>query len=264
MPETARPFGGRAVMEQRSEPHDSLDDFPTPPWATRAMIERVIMPTYAHAPEIGRLKLRTMSVREPCANRGYMVKPLAEYFGAVFPSDIFDYGYGYPQLDYLFPGDMSPAHWSIFNPPFALALQFIQKSFETPGWVGTAALVRTAFLEGTDRYEKLYRTNPPNVVAPFAERVVMHEGKLRDPNKLYWNPKGRDSKTGLKTGALQKPSTATSYCWLVWFKDVTTQSITWIRPIRRSLERPDDYPVDPSTIRPSPETTNGDRELEGA
>jgi hypothetical protein len=28
-----------AVMQQRSEPHDSLDDFPTPPWATRALCE---------------------------------------------------------------------------------------------------------------------------------------------------------------------------------------------------------------------------------
>lgn len=33
-----------AVMAQRSEPHDSLDDFPTPPWATRALIKRVIWP----------------------------------------------------------------------------------------------------------------------------------------------------------------------------------------------------------------------------
>ena len=28
-----------AVMQQRKEPHDSLDDFPTPPWATRALCE---------------------------------------------------------------------------------------------------------------------------------------------------------------------------------------------------------------------------------
>lgn len=28
-----------AVMQQRSEPRDSLDDFPTPPWATRALCE---------------------------------------------------------------------------------------------------------------------------------------------------------------------------------------------------------------------------------
>ena len=28
-----------SVMQQRSEPQDSLDDFPTPPWATRALCE---------------------------------------------------------------------------------------------------------------------------------------------------------------------------------------------------------------------------------
>ena len=31
-----------AVMAQRHEAKDSLDDFPTPPWATRALLERVL------------------------------------------------------------------------------------------------------------------------------------------------------------------------------------------------------------------------------
>ena len=31
-----------AVMAQRAEAFDSLDDFPTPPWATRALIEHVL------------------------------------------------------------------------------------------------------------------------------------------------------------------------------------------------------------------------------
>jgi len=31
-----------AVMAQRFEAKDSLDDFPTPPWATRALLEHVI------------------------------------------------------------------------------------------------------------------------------------------------------------------------------------------------------------------------------
>ena len=30
-----------AVMAQRKEPPDSLDFFPTPPWATRALCERL-------------------------------------------------------------------------------------------------------------------------------------------------------------------------------------------------------------------------------
>jgi hypothetical protein len=32
-----------AVMAQRIEAQDSLDDFPTPPWATRALIEHVLL-----------------------------------------------------------------------------------------------------------------------------------------------------------------------------------------------------------------------------
>jgi hypothetical protein len=31
-----------AVMAQRAEAKDSLDNFPTPPWATRALIEHVL------------------------------------------------------------------------------------------------------------------------------------------------------------------------------------------------------------------------------
>ena len=31
-----------AVMAQRVEPKDSADDFPTPPWATRALVEHVL------------------------------------------------------------------------------------------------------------------------------------------------------------------------------------------------------------------------------
>ena len=31
-----------AVMAQRHEAKDSLDDFPTPPWATRALLEHVL------------------------------------------------------------------------------------------------------------------------------------------------------------------------------------------------------------------------------
>jgi hypothetical protein len=31
-----------AVMAQRNEAKDSLDDFPTPPWATRTLLEHVI------------------------------------------------------------------------------------------------------------------------------------------------------------------------------------------------------------------------------
>jgi hypothetical protein len=74
-----------AVMQRRVEPRDSLDDFPTPPWATRAICEQLMQREFITP---------AMSVREPCANRGYMARPLSECFADVEASDIHDYGVG--------------------------------------------------------------------------------------------------------------------------------------------------------------------------
>lgn len=199
-----------AVMQQRSEPHDSLDDFPTQPWATRALCEHVLSGCY----------LRNKTAWEPACNRGHMSMPLLEYFGAVWASDIHDYGTpGSFQHDFLFP--VMPLSedpdWIISNPPFRLAEQFIAKAREI-ATEGIAMIVRTSFLEGIGRYENLFSKNPPSIVAQFSERVPMVKGRL--------------TATG---------STATSYCWLVWIHGVTTTKLVWIPPCRKKLERAEDY-----------------------
>src|SRR5690242_18268682 len=74
-----------AVMAQRFEALDSLDDFPTPPWATRALCEKLIAAGH---------DLAHMSVWEPACGRGHMARPLTEYFGTVRASDIHPYGQG--------------------------------------------------------------------------------------------------------------------------------------------------------------------------
>jgi hypothetical protein len=221
-----------AVMQQRTEAHDSLDDFPTPPWATRALFEHVIINK-----SIGlRSSLKRQRCWEPCANRGYMVAPLKEYFGDVPASDIFDYGAGFPQHDFLMPYSVNGSDeeiatdWIVTNPPFRLAEQIIQRGRDL-AHIGVAVLVRSAFLEGTDRYNTLFSISPPTIVAQFSERVIMHKGVLRDPSKLYW--------TGTEW---RRPSTATSYTWLVWIVGREREPMVWIPPCRRQLERPGDYP----------------------
>ena len=99
-----------AVMQRRVEAHDSLDDFPTPPWATRAVCE------WLHQ-NVG--DLDDKSVREPAANRGFMVRPLREYFRTVEASDVHDYGAGFPVADYLFGPDQAQVDWTFCNPPFS-------------------------------------------------------------------------------------------------------------------------------------------------
>lgn len=206
-----------AVMQQRREPHDSLDDFPTPPWATRALCEWLIQ----HDPA-----LPFYDAREPAANRGYMAHTLFEYFSRVEVADIFDYGAGFEVADYLFGPLPQTTHWTITNPPFSLAEQFIARALETSE-CGVAMIVRSAFLEGVGRFNSLFSTTPPTHILQFSERVVMHKGKL--------SPKG---------------STATAYCWLVWDKLTTAEgtAFEWLAPCRKHLEWPEDYNL-PEPIR---------------
>ena len=200
-----------AVMQRRVEPHNSLDDFPTPPWATRAACEFL---------SAKGLDLSTMTIREPCANRGYMVRPLREYCAEVIASDVHDYGCGFAVEDYLFGHDalFSETDITFMNPPFRLAAQFIERALRLSR-IGVAAIVRTAFLEGIERYETLYSIRPPWCVAIHSERVPMVKGRV-DP----------------------EVSSATSYSWLFWRTDTDDRLPTdWIAPCRKRLEREGDY-----------------------
>lgn len=204
-----------AVMAQRAEPNDSLDDFPTQPWGTRALMEHIIKPRFDRGLGLG-------NCWEPAANRGYMVRPLQEYFDEVHASDVHDYGCGYYVSDFLWPasfpnGRFAAPEFIISNPPFRLAEQFIARARQI-ATVGCAMLVRTSFLEGVGRYERLYSLAPPTIVAQFTERLPMVKGRV-DP----------------------KVSTATSYAWLLWIKDAEPEPFRWISPSRHRLEMPGDY-----------------------
>ena len=166
-------------------------------------------------------QLRNCTAREPAANRGHMVVPLREYFASVEASDVHDYGAGFPVQDYLWGPIPSPVDWTVTNPPFRLAEQFIARALASSE-CGVAMIVRVAFLEGQGRYERLFSVTPPRYVLQFTERVVMHKGRLA--------PEG---------------STATAYAWLIWetgSDEATT--FDWIAPCRKLLERAGDYPAE--------------------
>jgi hypothetical protein len=197
-----------AVMSQRVESPESLDDFPTPPWATRALLEHIISESTN----------RSHTCLEPACNRGFMAEPLKEYFKEVTASDIHDYGYG--DLSDFLSHDYEPESfdWVITNPPFKSAEEFVQEGLRVAR-IGVAMLARTVFLESVGRYERLFSLRPPSVFAQFTERVPMFKGRI-DP-----------------TG-----STATGYAWFVWIKgDSNAPRLAWIPPCRKKLERHADY-----------------------
>lgn len=198
-----------AVMAQRHEPKDSPDDFPTPPWATRALLKHVINDQ----------DFEQMTCLEPACGRGHMSRPLSEQFGRVDSADLIDYGFG-DVRDFLTYPYLAGSHdWVITNPPFKRAQDFIERAM-TVAKCGVAILARTVFLESIGRYEDLFKKNPPTYFAQFTERVPMVKGRLD-----------------------KKASTATGYAWFVWLKGDAQEGtrLIWIPPCRRSLEKPDDY-----------------------
>jgi hypothetical protein len=127
-------------MATRIEGRESLDDFPTPPWATRALME------YA----IGGNGLRSQVCLEPACGVGHMAKVLSEYFASVAASDIYRYGYG-EVTDFLAtPHEASSYDWVITNPPFRLGEEFINLGLKLARR-GVAMLTRTVFIESVGR-----------------------------------------------------------------------------------------------------------------
>jgi hypothetical protein len=202
--------GSVAVMSRRGLPVDALDDFPTPPFATRALFE-VVLPRLG-VERVGR-------VREPACGRGIMSGVIAEYAERVTAGDVFDYGHGFPVRDYLDQQtdiEDRAFDWIITNPPFNLALAVALRALDQVGAV--AFLCRSNWAEGLDRYERLFRDRPPTLIAQFVERVPMVKGR--------WAVNAKS---------------ATAYSWFVWIKGEAPRPLFWIPPgQRRRLSRDTD------------------------
>lgn len=199
-----------AVMAQRHEARDSLDDFPTQPWAVRAFCEYV-------------LNLQGQTVWEPACNRGYMSRALAEYAAEVYESDVFDYGvgqvYDFLSVDSLL-GDLpfGRPDWVVTNPPFRLLDEFLEKALLV-AQRGVAMFGRVQMLEGIERYNTIWLPHDERATyAQYVERVPLVHGRL--------TPKG---------------GTATAYGWVVIDKTEPRKGRMHIPPCRRRLERAGDY-----------------------
>lgn len=210
------PKGAQAVMASRRDPVDSLDLFPTPPWATRALVEEILRPRHMIS--------EWMAAWEPAAGLGHMSDVLAETFRTVHASDVHDYGRGFAVGSFVGEGpDIAAtpkaADWIITNPPFNLAADFAERATDIAA-VGTALLVRAVWAEGGDRYRRLFERNPPSHIAQYCDRVAMTKGR--------WDPQA---------------STATAYAWFIWYRsqEIADTRFLWIPPGAKARHtRPDD------------------------
>lgn len=223
--------GHTAVMSARASVTDALDYFPTPPWASRAVVEDVF-------PQLGvAFHTASMTLWEPAAGGGHMVETLRPYFRDVFASDVYDYCCGYDVGSFIGQGpDVAQCPFKpdliATNPPFNRALDFAQRALDEAR-VGVALLVRSNWAESLNRYQRLFRDRPPSMIAQFVERVPMVKGR--------WDPNA---------------DTATAYAWFIWRKADRSGrcSFFWIpdgarmrHSRREDLERFADRKTEPKT-----------------
>ena len=156
------------IQSSHSNLDRGLDPYFTPPAATFSLLA------------IEKLPRR---IWEPAAGNGAISSILA-LTHQVYPSDIADYGNPeiHTSIDYLntdlsFPPDDLVG--IVTNPPFKLALQFIQKSLTEVSY--SAWLLRTNFLESTSRLP-LFISNPPSRIHISSRRLpMMHRHNWSGP-----------------------------------------------------------------------------------
>lgn len=139
----------------------ALDFYPTPPYATASLMEREIFEG---------------DIWEPACGRGDISEVLIEYGYKVKSSDIGNYGYGetgknFLNTEGLFSDKYEMVDNIITNPPFNLALEFVEQSKKYANRK-VAMFLKTAFLEGNKRYAMFQDHEfPLKTLYQFSKRV---------------------------------------------------------------------------------------------
>lgn len=90
------------------------------------------------------------------------------------------------------------------NPPYSCIEGFMIRALEIAPIV--IMLGRTQTLEGKDRYENVFKENPPSIIYQYVDRINC------------W-----------KNGEKPKQSSAQAYTWFIWDKEKTGTTLFWLR-----------------------------------
>lgn len=163
-------------------------------------------------------------VLEPACGGGSLSKWLIEHGHDVLSTDLIDRGFGIGGVDFLktLAGDglfhdndnlvkdwyldgnpyLSEPFDILTNPPYRLSTDFILHALDIiPDGGHVIMLLKTTYLEGKDRKQRIYDVNPPRWVFQFSERILC--------------AKNGDFETARKSLG----NGAQAYLWMVWEKE---------------------------------------------
>lgn len=131
------------------------DFYPTPAWATEAILDREPLPG---------------TIWEPACGDGSMARVImARPDRVVHATDLYDRGFGQAGRDFLKEPDYTWYGSIITNPPYSLAQEFVEKACRlATGKV--LMLLKLNFLEGVARHE-MFRRLPPVRIWVFSRRI---------------------------------------------------------------------------------------------
>ncbi|MBI5129490.1 MAG: hypothetical protein HZA66_08605 [Rhodopseudomonas palustris] len=132
------------------------DFFPTPRWATFALMEN---------------ERFQGEIWECACGDGAMSRVLEEHEHQVRSSDLYDRGFGEVGVDFLAANYGSDN--IITNPPYNCAEGFVESGL-TKSKRKFALLLRLAFLEGSNRARTIFARTPPARVWVFSERITFY------------------------------------------------------------------------------------------
>ena len=152
--------------------------YPTPHLATEALVQAF-------------MKRLPRRVWEPACGGGHMAEVLKAWDLDVLATDLYDYGYGIPQWDFLTGAVPRGVKAIITNPPFMLAEAFIRRADElrVPFF---AFLLKANYFNVAGRIG-LFKEIPPSHVMPLTWRLDF-TGKgapTMDCSWYVWDPEAR-------------------------------------------------------------------------
>ena len=155
-------------------------------------------------------KIETFSkdILEPCCGEGHIAKVLEAHGYNVESMDLIDRGYGKGGVDFLKYNKSVKAD-IVTNPPYSMAQEFVEHAMEliTNGHK-IAMFLKLSFLEGKDR-RKMFDKYPPKTVWVSSSRLgCAKNGEFKKD----------------KRGVL-KADSAVAYCWYIWEKGYSGDTI---------------------------------------
>lgn len=110
-------------------------------------------------------------ILEPACGEGHVAKVLQRHGYDVTSRDLFDRGFGTPDMDFLAIDNLSWQGDIITNPPYRYAIDFVRKAIQIiPTGHKVAMFLKIQFLEGKARRE-LFRVTPPKTVWVSSSRL---------------------------------------------------------------------------------------------